>query len=248
MSWKQTEVYRRMSRWVGVGEQALRMFIRSDWSLAPWLRWWTLRFRSKTGGIVKQQDFREDLVSYLCRTVDILASVKASVRSKPWPHPLPAFCIHFRQSSRNLMQLCMFVWVCVCRHKSSWMAVQNPFALDKRTCAGDPFSHGTLPSPSFLFLFIVVYLTTVSQITLDRLCGLVVRVPGYRSRGPRFDSRRYHIFWEIVDLERGPLSLVRIIEEILEWKSSGSGLKPKLTAVGIRCADHATPSIRYSGH
>jgi hypothetical protein len=29
----------------------------------------------------------------------------------------------------------------------------------------------------------------------DRLCGLVVRVPGYRSRGPRFDSRRYQICW-----------------------------------------------------
>jgi hypothetical protein len=28
----------------------------------------------------------------------------------------------------------------------------------------------------------------------DRLCSLVVRVPGYRSRGPRFDSRRYQIF------------------------------------------------------
>jgi hypothetical protein len=28
----------------------------------------------------------------------------------------------------------------------------------------------------------------------DRLCGLVVRVPGYRSRGPAFDSRRYQIF------------------------------------------------------
>jgi hypothetical protein len=26
----------------------------------------------------------------------------------------------------------------------------------------------------------------------DRLCGLVVRVVGYRSRGPEFDSRRYH--------------------------------------------------------
>jgi hypothetical protein len=26
-------------------------------------------------------------------------------------------------------------------------------------------------------------------------------------------------------LERGPLSLVRIIEELLEWKSSGSGLE-----------------------
>jgi hypothetical protein len=39
----------------------------------------------------------------------------------------------------------------------------------------------------------------------------VVRVPGYRSRGPGFD-----IFREIVGLERGPLSHVRIIEELLE--------------------------------
>jgi hypothetical protein len=42
----------------------------------------------------------------------------------------------------------------------------------------------------------------------DRLCGLVVGVPGYRSRGPGLDSQRYQIFWEIVGLERGPLSLV----------------------------------------
>jgi hypothetical protein len=28
----------------------------------------------------------------------------------------------------------------------------------------------------------------------DRLCGLVASVPGYRSRGPEFDSRRYQIF------------------------------------------------------
>jgi hypothetical protein len=60
---------------------------------------------------------------------------------------------------------------------------------------------------------------------VDRLCGLVVRVPGYRSRGPWFDSRRYQIFWEVVGLERGPLSHVRIIEELLEWKSSGFGLE-----------------------
>jgi hypothetical protein len=46
----------------------------------------------------------------------------------------------------------------------------------------------------------------------------VVRVPSYRSRGLGFDSRRYHIFSEVVDLERGPLSLVRIIEELLERK------------------------------
>jgi hypothetical protein len=34
-----------------------------------------------------------------------------------------------------------------------------------------------------------------------------------------------------------------------EWKRSGSGSrKSRLTAVGIRCADHATPSIRKSWH
>jgi hypothetical protein len=50
----------------------------------------------------------------------------------------------------------------------------------------------------------------------DRLCGQEVRVPGYRSRGPGFDSWRYQIVREVVGLERGPLSLVRIIEELLE--------------------------------
>jgi hypothetical protein len=79
--------------------------------------------------------------------------------------------------------------------------------------------------------------------------GLVVRVFGYRSRGPGFDSRRYQIFREVMGLERGPLSLVRITEELLEWKRSGSGSrKSRLTAVGIRCADHSTPSIRKIWH
>jgi hypothetical protein len=35
-------------------------------------------------------------------------------------------------------------------------------------------------------------------------------------RSPGFDSRRYQIFWEVVVLERGPLRLVRIIEELLK--------------------------------
>jgi hypothetical protein len=82
----------------------------------------------------------------------------------------------------------------------------------------------------------------------DRLCGLVVRVPGYRSRGPGFDSRRYQIFWEVVGVERGPLSLMRIIEELFEWKSSGSGQENRINDRGIRCADHATLSIRKSWH
>jgi hypothetical protein len=40
-----------------------------------------------------------------------------------------------------------------------------------------------------------------------------------------FDSQRYHIFWEVLGLERGPLSLVSTIEELLERKSSGYGLE-----------------------
>jgi hypothetical protein len=58
------------------------------------------------------------------------------------------------------------------------------------------------------------------------VCGLV-RVPGYRSRGPGFESRRYQIFCEVVRLERGPLNLKRTIEELLERKSSGSGLESR---------------------
>jgi hypothetical protein len=41
-------------------------------------------------------------------------------------------------------------------------------------------------------------------------------VSGYRSRGPRFDVRPYQIFSEAGGLERGPLSLVRAIEELFE--------------------------------
>ena len=48
------------------------------------------------------------------------------------------------------------------------------------------------------------------------VCGLVVRVSDYRYRGPGFDPRRYQIFSAVVGLERGPLSLVRSIKELLE--------------------------------
>jgi hypothetical protein len=52
----------------------------------------------------------------------------------------------------------------------------------------------------------------------------VVRVHGYRSRCPGFDSWYYQIFWDVVGLECGPLILVSTIEELLGRKSSGSGL------------------------
>jgi hypothetical protein len=49
----------------------------------------------------------------------------------------------------------------------------------------------------------------------------VVRVPGYRSRGPGFDSIR------------GPLGLVRIIEELLERKVAAPVYKIEINGRGI---------------
>jgi hypothetical protein len=42
-----------------------------------------------------------------------------------------------------------------------------------------------------------------------------------------FNSRRYHIIWEVVGLERGPLSPVSINGELLERKSSGFDLESR---------------------
>jgi hypothetical protein len=43
----------------------------------------------------------------------------------------------------------------------------------------------------------------------------VVKFPGYRLKGSRFDFQRYKIFLVVLVLERGSLSFVRIIEELL---------------------------------
>jgi hypothetical protein len=51
---------------------------------------------------------------------------------------------------------------------------------------------------------------------LDRLCGLVVRVLGYRFGGP--GSIPGTARTKIVGLERGPLSLVSTTEELLDTK------------------------------
>ena len=47
---------------------------------------------------------------------------------------------------------------------------------------------GILYAPTLGVLFYAVL------VSLDRLCGPVVRVSGYRYRGPGFDPRRYQIF------------------------------------------------------
>ena len=41
---------------------------------------------------------------------------------------------------------------------------------------------------------VVVIIIIIIIIIPDRLCGLVVRVSGYRYRGPGFNPRRYQIF------------------------------------------------------
>jgi hypothetical protein len=67
----------------------------------------------------------------------------------------------------------------------------------------------------------------VVAVTLDRLCGLVVRVSGNRSGGPgsipgttRFSGgeKKKKKRKTVVGLERGPLSLVSTTEELLDRK------------------------------
>jgi hypothetical protein len=51
---------------------------------------------------------------------------------------------------------------------------------------------------------------------VDRLCGLVVRVLGYRSGGPGSIPRTTKK--KVMGLERGPLSLASTTEELLDRK------------------------------
>jgi hypothetical protein len=60
---------------------------------------------------------------------------------------------------------------------------------------------------------------------MGRLCGLVVRVPGYRTRGSS---------------PALPDFLRSTIEELLGRESSGSGLENREYGLGIRRADHVT--------
>jgi hypothetical protein len=82
----------------------------------------------------------------------------------------------------------------------------------------------------------------------DGLCSLMVRYPGYGSRGQGSIPDANQIFWEVVGLERGPLSLVSTIEELLGRKSSASGLERENTTIGIRQFDHVASSIPKSLH
>jgi hypothetical protein len=75
----------------------------------------------------------------------------------------------------------------------------------------------------------------------------VVRVLGYRSGGPGSipgTTRK-----KIVDLERGPLSLVSATKELLDRKVAAPVWETENTAVGIRHADHVAPlSAKVGNH
>jgi hypothetical protein len=63
------------------------------------------------------------------------------------------------------------------------------------------------------------YLTVAKLVeTSDRLCGLVVRVLGYRSGGPGSIPGTTRKKKRVVGLERGALSLVSTTEELLDRK------------------------------
>jgi hypothetical protein len=66
------------------------------------------------------------------------------------------------------------------------------------------------------YTFILCTFYIKLYLPFDRLCGLVVRVLGYRSGGP--GSIPSITRKKLVGLERGPLSLVSTTEELLDRK------------------------------
>jgi hypothetical protein len=74
----------------------------------------------------------------------------------------------------------------------------------------------------------------------------VVRVLGYRSRGPDWIPGTAKKNKKVVGLERGPLSLVSTTEELLDRKVTDPVYKTDNTAIEIRHAGHVAPYIRKS--
>jgi hypothetical protein len=84
------------------------------------------------------------------------------------------------------------------------------------------------------------------NIMLDLLCGLVVRVPGYRSRGP--GSIPGADFLRSSGSGTGSTQTREYNEELLGRKSSDSGLESREYGRRIRHDDHVAPSTRKRWH
>jgi hypothetical protein len=78
----------------------------------------------------------------------------------------------------------------------------------------------------------VSLITTILEYIIYFMLVLFLRLPLWSSgqsswlqiQRSGFDTRCYQIFCEVVGLEQDPLNLVSTIEELLEIKSSDSGL------------------------
>jgi hypothetical protein len=90
--------------------------------------------------------------------------------------------------------------------------------------------------PTWQYIYICMYFCRVFNclciFVCDRLCGLVVRLPGFTPRGPGFDSRRYQIFWETVCLEQDSLSPMRTIGSYLIEKLATPMYKTEINGRG----------------
>jgi hypothetical protein len=86
---------------------------------------------------------------------------------------------YHRWTSCSANRLCGVFVLFLCLGSWIWPGITN--------------GHFPLYSDKYIFLRIVSLL-----VKCDRLCGLVVRVSGYRYRGLGFDPRRYQIFWVVV--------------------------------------------------
>jgi hypothetical protein len=64
-----------------------------------------------------------------------------------------------------------------------------------------------------------------SKISVDFHQTARCYIPDDRILNRPIDSQHYHIFWEVVGLEWGPLSIVSTTEQLLERKRCGSGLE-----------------------
>jgi hypothetical protein len=96
----------------------------------------------------------------------------------------------------------------------SWRPFPHKTLADKRPDAGPICGSGLLQHPGPLQIPFFCFQLFMSH--RDRLCGLVVRVLGYRSGGP--GSIPGTTKKKVVGLERGPLSLVSTTEELLDRK------------------------------
>jgi hypothetical protein len=123
----------------------------------------------------------------------------------------------------KVCELVMLIWLPVLTvWKCSINPITNPnLSIVTHTCDNITFSPFSQDISKHLLTAVFIHWYTQSWPPLwssSQSSWLQIQRSG-------FDSRHYQIFWVVVGLERGPLSLVSTTEELLERRSSGSRLE-----------------------